>query len=86
MLFFISIVILIIKGKGIIYIIDYFLLLFSYASLTLCGFSNEEIIVIKISGYILFICFIFFSVTELGLIINDTFNKNIIRFVEPRIQ
>ena len=61
MLFFISIVILIIKGKGIIYIIDYFLLLISEASLTLCGYSNEEIIVIKISGYFLFISFIFFG-------------------------
>ena len=86
MLFFVSMVILVIKGKGICYIIDYFLLFFCFACLALCGYSNDESIVIKISGYIWFISFIFFWITGLGLIINDTFNKNIIGFVEPRIQ
>ena len=86
MLLFVSTVILAIRGKGIFYIIDYFLLFFCYACLALCGYSNEESIVIKISGYIWFISSIFFWMTGLSLIINDTFNKNIIGFVEPRIQ
>ena len=44
--------IIIVKGKGILYTIDYFLLFISFAFLALCGYSNDYIIVIKIGGYV----------------------------------
>ena len=86
LLFFVAVNILMIKGKGILYLIDYFLLFFSHAFLALCGYSYDEKIIIKVTGYVLFINSIFFWLTGLSLVINDVFNKKIISLVEPKIQ
>ena len=86
MLFFISNLIIMSKGKGIAYVIDYFLLFFVFSFLALSGYSNDYIIVIKIGGYIYFITFVCFWLTGLSIIINDVFKKKLIKFVEPRIQ
>jgi len=86
LLLFVSVIIIMIKGKGFFYLIDYFLFFFSNSFLALCGYSNDEKIIIQITGYILFINFVSFLLTGFSLIINNIFNKNIIRFVEPRIQ
>ena len=86
MLFFISSLIIMVKGKGIAYSIDYFLLFFCYSFLALSGYSNEQITVIKIGGYIYFITFLFFWLTGISIIINDVFKNKIIKFVEPRIK
>lgn len=86
LLLFVSVIIIMIKGKGLFYLIDYFLFFFSNSFLALCGYSNDEKIIIKITGYLLFINFVSFFLTGFSLIINNVFNKNIIKFVEPRIQ
>ena len=86
MLFFISIIILTVKGSGIAYTIDYFLLFLGFSFLALCGYSNDETIIIKIAGYVFFVNFVFFWTTGISLIINDVFCGKIIKFVEPRIQ
>ena len=86
MVLFISVIIIIVKGRGIAYIIDYFLLFFCFAFLALCGYSSDYVIVIRIGGYIFFVGFLFFWMTGISLIINDVFKNNIIKFVEPRLQ
>ena len=86
MILFISVIIIIVKGRGIAYIIDYFLLFFCFAFLALCGYSKDYVIVIRIGGYIFFVGFLFFWMTGICLIINDVFKNNIIKFVEPRLQ
>ena len=85
MVLFVGTIIVLIKGKGILYTIDYFLLFLCFAFLALCGYSNDYIIVIKIAGYVFFVTFIFFWITGLSLVINDVFNKKIISLVEPRL-
>ena len=86
MILFISVIIILVKGRGIAYIIDYFLLFFCFAFLALCGYSRDYVIVIRIGGYIFFVGFLFFWMTGISLIINDVFKNNIIKFVEPRLQ
>ena len=85
MLLFVGTIIVLVKGRGILYTIDYFLLFLCYAFLALCGYSNDYIIVIKIGGYVFFVTFVFFWITGLSLVINDVFNNKIIGLVEPRI-
>ena len=86
MLVFVSIIAILVKGKGIAYTIDYFLLFFCFSFLALSGYSTDYQIIIKISGYVFFTSFIFFWLTGISLIINDVFNDKIIKFVEPRLQ
>jgi hypothetical protein len=86
MLFFVGVISLLIKGRGILFILDYFLLLISFAFLSLDGYAEDFTIIVTISGYCFFLNFLLFWFTGLGLIINDVFNKKIIRFVEPRIE
>ena len=71
MLIFIGTIIVLVKGRGILYTNDYFLLFLSYAFLTLCGYSTDYIIVIKIGGYVFFVTFVFFWITDISLVIND---------------
>ena len=84
-LLFVGTIIVLVKGKGILYTIDYFLLFLSFAFLALCGYSNDYIIVIKIGGYVYFVTFVFFWITGMSLVINDVFNNKIIGLVEPRL-
>ena len=84
-LIFVGTNIVLVKGRGILYTFDYFLLFICFAFLALCGYSNDYIIIIKIAGYIFFVTFVFFWFTGLSLVINDVFNKKIIGLVEPRI-
>ena len=86
MLFFVSTIVLLVKGKGIAYTIDYFLLFFCFTFLAMSGYSSDYPIVIKIGGYIYFTSFVLFWLTGISLIINDVFNNKIISFVEPRLQ
>ena len=86
MLFFVAVISLMIKGKGLLYLLDYFLLLFSFACLSLDGYADDLTVVITISGYFYFVTFLFFWFTGLFLVINDVSNKTIIKFVEPRIE
>lgn len=79
---FVSIIVIISKGLGKAYIIDYSLLLLCYLSRS---FSNHSKLFGKIYGYTSFVTFIFFWITGLSLVINYVFNKKIIRFVEPQI-
>ncbi len=85
MLLFVSVIIVIIKGKGIAYNIDYFLLFFCFSFLALSGYSSDYIVIIKIGGYVYFVSFLAFWLTGFSLIINDVFNNKIIGFVEPRL-
>ena len=86
MLFFASILIIISKGKGYAYSIDYFLLFFSFAFLALGGYAEDKVIILQIGGYIYFISSIFFWLTGLSILINDIFEGKKIPFVEPRIR
>ena len=86
MLLFVSVIIVIIKGKGIAYNIDYFLLFFCFSFLALSGYSSDYIVIIKIGGYVYFVSFLAFWLTGFSLIINDVFNNKIIGLVEPRLQ
>ena len=86
LLIFTSVIIIITKIHGIIYILDNFLCFVSHSFLCLSGFANEEKVVLKITGYVLFINSILFWLTALGIIINDVFGKNIIKIVEPKIR
>ena len=83
---FVSIFSLKIKGRGILYFIDYFLLLISTAFFILSGYAGDYNIIIKISGYILFITSISFWITGIFLVINDISQTKYFKFVEPRIK
>ncbi len=83
---FLTIFSMIIKGKSIIYFIDYFTLLISNAFFVLSGYAEDYKIIIKITGYLLFFNSIIFWLTGMCLVINDISQKKYIKFVEPRIQ
>ena len=83
---FLTIFSMIIKGKGIIYFIDYFTLLISNAFFVLSGYAEDYKIIIKITGYLLFFNSIIFWLTGMCLVINDISQKKYIKFVEPRIE
>ena len=83
---FLSIFTIIIKGEGLIYFINYFLLTFSCAFFILSGFAEDYKVIRKISGYVLLITSICFWILGMILVVHDTFKKIIIKFVEPRIR
>ena len=77
---------ILIKEEGFIFFIIYFLLSVSCALFILSGFSDDYKILIQITGYVQFINAICFWLLGMIYIIHDTFNKKIIKFVEPRIK
>ena len=77
---------ILIKGEGFIFFIIYFLLSVSCALFILSGFADDYKILIQITGYVQFINAICFWLLGMIYIIHDTFNKKIIKFVEPRIK
>ena len=83
---FLSIFTIIIKGEGLIYFINYFLLTFSCAFFILSGFAEDYKVIRKISGYVLLITSICFWILGMILVVHNTFKKKIIKFVEPRIR
>jgi hypothetical protein len=83
---FICVFTILIKGEGFIFFVCYFLLSVSCAFFILSGFADDYKIIIQISGYIQLINAICFWLLGMIYIIHDTFNKKIIKFVEPRIK
>jgi succinate-acetate transporter protein len=83
---FLSIFTIIVKSEGIIFFIDYFGLTLSTGLFVLSGFAEEYKVVIKINGYISFFCSILFWITGLAYVINDTFKRKLIKYVEPRLK
>ena len=83
---FLALFTIIIKRESFVHFIIYFFLTITTAFFILSGFADDYKVIIKITGYLLFFCSICFWLIGLSLVINDTFKKNIIKLVEPRIK
>ena len=77
---------IIMKEEGIIHFINFFFLTVTTGFFVLSGFSESYTVIIKIAGYFLFFNSITFFATGIIYVIHDTFNKKIIKFVEPRLK
>ena len=77
---------IIMKEEGIVHFINFFFLTVTTGFFVLSGFSESYTVIIKIAGYFLFFNSITFFATGIIYVIHDTFNKKIIKFVEPRLK
>lgn len=75
---------LIMRNQGNIYFLNYFFLSVTIAFFILSGFGEDLKVIIKISGYLLFFNSLSFFFLGMCLVINDTFKKKVVKFVEPR--